>query len=263
MGAMLRPMFFLSAAGKIAAVVLWAFTSWRLAAIASFFLPDFLILQQIFSPSAQGICRVFTSFEAERPEVWLTIDDGPDENDTPRILDLLDRHQARATFFLIGERAAQFPELVAAIIRRGHQVGHHTQTHPMGTFWCATPGRVRAELEEGLIVLRRAGADPHWFRPPVGIKNLFLAAALKRAGLQCVGWTVRSRDTVSRDPARVAVRVMRTVRPGSIVLMHEGPWLDSRVRVRAVELVLEQLAARRIACVLPGADDLRPTSLSE
>ncbi len=256
---MWRALFLISLAGKAAAILLWAFTSWRLAAFACFFLPDFYVIHQIFVPSAQGLCRVFTRFETALPEIWLTIDDGPDPSDTPRILDLLERHGARATFFLIGERARRHPELVTAIIRRGHQVGHHTQTHPAGTFWCASPARVRAELDEGLFSLRQAGADPRWFRPPVGIKNVFLGRSLNERGLQCVGWSVRSLDTLSREPERVAARVMRSVKPGSIVLVHEGPCLDRRVRVRALELVLQQLASRRIACILPSVEHLRPT----
>lgn len=257
MSEMLRAMLLVSVAGKAAAMLLWVFTPWWLVATACFFLPDFFILYQLFIPSAQGLCRVLTRFDTQRPEIWLTIDDGPDEDDTPRILDLLDRYRARATFFVIGERAVRHPQLIAEILRRGHGVGHHTQTHPVKTFWCATPARVRGELDEGLTALRGAGATPRWFRPPVGIKNLFLAEALRERGLQCVGWSVRSRDSVSRNPARVAARVMRAVRPGSIVLMHEGPLLDPRVRVRALELVLEQLAEQRIVCVLPAVEHLR------
>ncbi len=192
-----------------------------------------------------------TRFPTGRPEIWLTIDDGPDERDTPRILDALDRHRARATFFLVGERAGRMPGLVAEILRRGHEVGHHTHTHPAGTFWCAGPGRTAAELDRGLEALRRSGAEPRWFRAPVGIKNLFLSRALARRGLTCAGWSVRSRDTVSRDPAAVARRVVDAVRPGSVVLLHEGPVLDGRVRVRAIELLLERLGERGIACVLP------------
>jgi peptidoglycan-N-acetylglucosamine deacetylase len=91
----------------------------------------------------------------------------------------------------------------------------------------------------------------------VGIKNLFLAEELEKRGLMCVGWNVRSRDTMSRNPAHVAARVMKAARPGSIVLMHEGAFLDPGVRVRALELVLEQLTARRMACVLPATGQLR------
>jgi peptidoglycan/xylan/chitin deacetylase (PgdA/CDA1 family) len=249
-----------SVAGKTAAVALWSLASWRWAAAALFFGPDLWILYHALVPSAQGLCRMSTHFETARPEIWLTIDDGPDESDTPRILDLLDRHKARATFFLVGERAARLPLLVEEILRRGHQVGHHTETHPTAAFWCATPARVRAEIDGGLASLRRAGAEPRWFRPPVGIKSPFLAAALDRRGLRGVGWSVRSRDSMSREPAQVAARVMRAVRPGSIVLMHEGPSLDRRVRVRALALLLDRLGARRIACVLPGEEQLRPAA---
>jgi len=257
MGAMWRALLIVSAAGKAAAVLLWAFTSWRWVAAALFLLPDLFILYQILVPSAGVLCSVYTRFETARPEIWLTIDDGPDEEDTPRILDLLGRHGARATFFLIGERAERFPQLVSEILRRGHEVGHHTQTHPSATFWCAAPARVRAELDAGLLALRRAGANPSWFRAPVGIKNLFLADELRQRGLRCVGWNVRSRDSFSRDPEQVASRVMRSARPGSIVLMHEGPFLDSSVRVRALELLLDRLSAVRMACVLPTAGQLR------
>ena len=256
----MRALLLFSGIGKVAAVFFWTFASWRWTAAACFFLPDLLILRGVFVPSAQGVCHVFTRFKTERPEIWLTIDDGPDEYDTPRIMDLLDRHRARATFFLIGARAERFPQLVAEIVRRGHEVGHHTQTHPMGTFWCATPARVRAELDDALAALRPAGASPRWFRAPVGIKNPFLAGMLELRGLRCVGWSVRGLDAVGRDPARAASRVMRVVRPGSIVLMHEGPGLDRRMRVRAIELVLDGLASRGIACVLPEAGQLRPAA---
>ena len=90
MGAMLRVMLFAWAAVKIAAVGLWIFTSAHFLAAAAFFVPDFFVLYQLLAPSSQMVCRVFTHFETLRPEVWLTIDDGPDAQDTLRILDLLD-----------------------------------------------------------------------------------------------------------------------------------------------------------------------------
>jgi peptidoglycan/xylan/chitin deacetylase (PgdA/CDA1 family) len=250
-------MLLVSAAGKALGVFLWACSTWHWTAAACFFLPDSYFLYQVFAPSSQGICRVFTRFETSLKEVWLTIDDGPDEDDTPRILDLLDASRARATFFLVGERAERHPQLVAEILRRGHEVGHHTHTHPLATFWCATPGRLGAELDDGLRSLRSAGADPRWFRAPVGIKSPFLDGALKGRGLGCVGWSVRSYDSVGRDPDRVAARVMREVRPGAIVLMHEGPAIDSRVRVAAIGRVLSLLSERGFACVVPASERMR------
>jgi peptidoglycan/xylan/chitin deacetylase (PgdA/CDA1 family) len=233
----------------MAALALVASNGWLAAAL--FFGPDFYWAYQVFVPSSKGLVRVFTRFETDRREVWLTIDDGPDEMDTPRILDLLDGHGARATFFVVGERAARHPELVSEIVRRGNEVGNHTQTHPVGSFWCASPGRVGMELDQCTAVLAKAGVRPRWFRAPAGIKNLFLGMALGRRGLACVGWSARGYDSVCRDPARVAARILRKIEPGAIVLMHEGPGVDANVRVEAVGQLLDGLRKRNLTCVLP------------
>lgn len=227
-------------------------------ALLLFFGPDVWLLYHVFVPGASGLVRTFTRFETNRPEVWLTLDDGPDPDDTPRILDLLDRHDARATFFLIGERAARHPELVAEIARRGHEIGHHTHTHRTGTFWCATPARTRRELDAALPHLTPAGTRPPTrFRAPVGIKNLFLGPALAERHLTCVGWNVRSLDSLSRDSEKPVTRVLRQVRPGSILLMHEGPSLHEAVRVAALARMVEQLTARGFLCVIPTDEQLR------
>jgi peptidoglycan/xylan/chitin deacetylase (PgdA/CDA1 family) len=249
--------FFLSVIGKVAAFWLWSHAGWRWGAAACFFGPDLFLLFQIFAPAAQGLGPVFTRFETNAAETWLTIDDGPDPEDTPRILDLLDRHQARATFFLVGIRAAQFPALVGEILRRGHDVGHHTHTHPIRSFWCAGPRRLGAELDQTSAALRAAGAQPRWFRPPVGFKNLLLHRALAARNLTCVAWNVRSFDSISSDPECVARRVMKQLKPGSIILMHEGPVLNPAVRVQALERVLTSLTQRGFRCVLPKPEQLR------
>jgi peptidoglycan/xylan/chitin deacetylase (PgdA/CDA1 family) len=252
---MTRGLLVFNLVAKAAAVALWSRAP--LAAAALFFGPDLHLLYGLLTPSSQLLLRVWTRFEAAGPEVWLTIDDGPDEQDTPRLLDLLDRHGARAAFFVIGERAARHPELVAEMLRRGHEVGHHTQTHPSATFWCASPARVRAELDLGLASLARGGASPRWFRAPVGIKNLFLRRALAQRGLSYVGWSLRTGDGVGHDPARIAARALRRVRPGDILLMHEGPDVDVRMRVEAISLVLKGLDSRGLRCVIPTSEQLR------
>ena len=241
---------------KVVAIVLAAARFWPAAAVL-FFGVDLWVLYHLFVPSAQGLCRNFTHFETGGPEVWLTIDDGPDVVDTPLLLDLLDRHDAKATFFVIGNRAAQHPELIAEIRLRGHEIGHHTQTHPVGTFWCASYSRVNTELDQALTVLRGMSVRPRWFRPPVGIKNFLLPAALAERKLQCVGWSVRSGDCLSRDPEKVVKQVMTHVRPGAIILMHEGPSVPAAVRVQAIAGVLEGLTANHYRCVLPPARQLR------
>lgn len=253
---MSRRAWLILAAVKLASAALWLVAGLPAAAVAVYAGADVFLLYSLFVPSAPGVCPVITRFQTPRAEVWLTIDDGPDAADTPRILDALDRHRARATFFVIGERAAAHPDLVAEILRRGHEVAHHTHTHPARTFWSAGPKRVRTELDPTLAALRSAGVQPRWFRPPVGIKNFFLGRELARRGLENVAWNLRSYDSRSNDPTEVASRVMSQVRAGSILLMHEGEWLNPRVRVRAIELVLAALSARGFACVLPERDQL-------
>ncbi|CAM2805904.1 polysaccharide deacetylase family protein [Rariglobus hedericola] len=243
---------------KIAALILGLIGVSMGWALVLFFVPDLWVLYHLFMPGASGLVRTFTRFQTDRPEVWLTIDDGPDEHDTPRILDLLDQHGARATFFLVGERAARHPALVAEIARRGHEIGHHTHTHPAGTFWCSTPAQVKRQLDAATGPLTPpGGVPPRCFRPPVGIKNIWLQCALVARGLICVSWNVRSGDSFARDPQKVAEHVLRLAKPGSILLLHEGAPLHDAVRVTAIAQVLAGLDARGLRCVIPADAQLR------
>jgi peptidoglycan/xylan/chitin deacetylase (PgdA/CDA1 family) len=244
-------------AAKLIAILLWCCTAQRLAAAIAFFGPDPFVLYALFVPSAQGLCRTYTHFATDRSAVWLTIDDGPDEHDTPRILDLLDRHQARATFFVIGEHAARHPDLVREMVRRGHTIGHHTHTHPAGTFWCASPRRLARELDAALTALGEAGVRPRWFRPPVGIKHLLLEPAITRRDLRCVGWTARSGDCHSDRPEDIVTALEPRLAPGSILLLHEGPSVRPAVRVRGISLLLDTLSARGLTCEIPNESQLR------
>ncbi|MET0263826.1 MAG: polysaccharide deacetylase family protein [Rariglobus sp.] len=222
-----------------------------------FFSTDAWFLYQIFAPKSSAILKTFTRFETTRNEVWLTIDDGPDPLDTPRILELLDRHEAKATFFVIGERAARHPKLIADITQRGHEIAHHTHTHPVGSFWCASRQRVQRELDQTLEVLAAHRIRPRYFRCPVGIKNLFLRHELSLRGLHCIGWNVRSCDSFARAPDAVVQRVLRNVHPGAILLVHEGPPVRPNVRVQAIAGILEGLQKRGLRCVLPDVAQLR------
>lgn len=253
----LPPLFVCALAAKTVAVVLWLAGAGPWLGAAFFFGPDPFVFYAFFAPSAQGLCRVLTRFATERREVWLTIDDGPDPDDTPKILDLLDRHGAKATFFVIGERAARWPDLIREIVRRGHQIGHHTQTHPVGTFWCASPRRLGAELDLALATLHTIGVRPQWFRAPVGIKHLLLAPALVARNLQCVAWTIRSGDCRSRSPEAMVAVIADRLHPGAIVLLHEGPSVPAAVRVAGIARLLDVIAERKLACVIPRADQLR------
>ncbi|WP_309384968.1 polysaccharide deacetylase family protein [Cerasicoccus frondis] len=221
-----------------------------------------LVVLHMLIPSWQGLCDVATAFEPENKAVWLTIDDGPDPQDTPRLLDLLAEHNARATFFLIGERAARHPELVQAIRDAGHEIGCHTNTHPRFTFWTFGRRHTAAEVDRALDAIEQTRGDAVFFRPPVGIKNLWLRRILRERNLRCVAWSIRSGDGVGKDPQAIIDHVQRQARPGDIVLMHEGPAVAPQVRLAAITGVLEALSREGFAFILPTADQLRTTPVS-
>ena len=241
-------------AGKFAAVLV----GWTapVTALALWFGPDALLAYHVFAHQAQGLVRMPRRFTTPRREVWLTIDDGPDPEDTPRILALLAEHGAHATFFVIGEIAAMHPELIREVASAGHEVAHHTHTHPLRAFWCASPARVGRELDRGLEALRGAGVRPTRFRPPAGIKNLWLAHALRRRGLVCVGWSARGLERWPGGPDKVADRALRGLVPGSILLLHEGPRIPGLVRVAAIGRVLQRLQQQGYQCVIPAPGQL-------
>src|SRR5688572_6429727 len=231
-----------------------------LLALAPILLSHVLLLYATLVPNCQWWGPVIRSFRTTQPEVWLTIDDGPSPAHTVKILDLLERFNARATFFVIGRRAEEYPHLITEILSRGHEIANHTYTHPSGTFWAAGPARIAAEIDLGAEWLRSAPDRPaRLFRAPAGLKNLFVHPELERRGLVLVGWTVRGLDTVLGNPDRVAARILRETKPGAIILLHEAHRIEKNPEFnpRCLELTLNGLAERGYRCVIPAPEQLR------
>jgi peptidoglycan/xylan/chitin deacetylase (PgdA/CDA1 family) len=173
--------------------------------------------------------------------VALTFDDGPDPEVTPRVLDLLAERGARATFFCIGRRARAHPEIVAEIVRRGHEVENHTWSHP-NSFACYPPGPMRREIVRAQEALAEtAGRRPRYFRAPAGIRNPLLDPLLHAQGLTLVSWTRRGFDTVAREPERVARRLLRGLAGGDVLLLHDGSAARDRQGTPVVLEVLPRL----------------------
>jgi peptidoglycan-N-acetylglucosamine deacetylase len=158
----------------------------------------------------------------ERCEVALTIDDGPDPEVTPAVLDLLDAHHARATFFCIAENALRHPALCREITRRGHSVQNHTQRHSHNFSFLGMGGFAREIGRAQATLADITGARPRFFRAPAGLRNPFLAPVLQRLDLQLVSWTRRGFDTVQRQPTRVLKRLSKGLAAGDILLLHDG-----------------------------------------
>jgi peptidoglycan/xylan/chitin deacetylase (PgdA/CDA1 family) len=195
---------------------------------------------------------VLTRLAANERHAWLTIDDGPHAQDTGAMLALLERHGARATFFLEGWRAARHPECVRAIVAAGHSIGNHTQNHPAASFWAAGPARARRELAEAQETLAAiAGVAPRYFRPVVGMANPLVHRAARELGLILTGWSARGFDGVPHDPAAVTARIRRALAPGAIIALHQRPGAGNS---STLERVLGMVHAEGYRCVLPPGE---------
>jgi peptidoglycan/xylan/chitin deacetylase (PgdA/CDA1 family) len=193
---------------------------------------------------------------APQPRVALTFDDGPDPVDTPAILEILGEAGARATFFIVGERARKHPEIVRRVAESGHQVEPHSQTHPWW-FSLATASRTRREVRESAAVAQElSGRRPRFFRPPMGHKSLSLQEVLAEEGLEMVTWSARSFDTMRTTAATIRERLLAEASPGGILLLHEGARHGLARPSESVQALPSLLAGLR-------ARGLEPVSLAE
>jgi peptidoglycan-N-acetylglucosamine deacetylase len=175
-------------------------------------------------PGAQVFGRTLR-ITGDSSTLALTFDDGPNPSVTPSLLNLLERHGARATFFLMGQHVRAFPELTREIAARGHVIGNHTETHPNLTFLRA--GKLRDELNRCDEAIESAtGRPPRWMRPPFGFRGPALSGVVRHLGYSGIAmWSRLVRDW-RPQPASAVIGRLRRVGGGDIVLMHDG---DHRV----------------------------------
>ena len=188
--------------------------------------------------------------------VALTFDDGPHPEGTPAILELLARHRATATFFVVGEQVRKRPALVARVRAQGHQVALHGDRHRLQL----RLGRAALldDLRCGVAAIEDAvGESPRWHRPPYGIYSPSGLAAARAAGLEPLLWSRWGKDWRGlTTPAKIARRALRGLLPGDVILLHDADFYSSRGShlrtARAVEIVLVELSRRKLCTVLPA-----------
>lgn len=158
----------------------------------------------------------------ERGEIAITIDDGPDPEVTPRVLEILDAHGAVASFFCIGSQAAQHPEICREIVKRGHAIENHGQNHLLH-FALLGPWRMKAEIQKAQDTLTGiTGEAPQFFRATAGLRTPLLDPVLSALGLRLATWTRRAFDTHDGDADKVAGKLLKRLGSGDILLLHDG-----------------------------------------
>jgi peptidoglycan/xylan/chitin deacetylase (PgdA/CDA1 family) len=228
-----------------AALCLWRPEAWAFAASGLAANHAFLTAAGLW-PCSSTLGPNFRQLPASsHSAVALTLDDGPDPHITPQVLDLLDEQGARATFFLIAEKAQRHAPLARDIVRRGHDVQNHSHGHPLH-FSLFGPQAIRRELLNAQKTLQDVcGVQAHCFRAPAGLRNPFLDPVLHELELNLVSWTRRGFDTRERCAQTVVSRLCQSLAPRDILLLHDaGSALSNTNRQAVVLQALPPLLAR-------------------
>jgi peptidoglycan/xylan/chitin deacetylase (PgdA/CDA1 family) len=182
----------------------------------------------------------FNLVNVEGPYIAMTFDDGPSEKLTPRLLNLLAAHHIKATFFVIGQNAAEHPEIVRRAAREGHEIANHSWSH--ANFGKLSDESVRRELQKTEDAIKdAAGVRPTLFRPPYGsLTSRQKKWIHQEFGYQIILWDVDPLDWKRPGPTVVCNRIMKETRPGSIVLSHD----IHPGTIEAMPATLDQLEAK-------------------
>ena len=232
-----------------------------LAVVASFFHGGLSVLVLIFFilfcfvasffPTWKFFLPVDSRGHTGRPVVALTFDDGPDASTTRPLLQLLKQHNVRAVFFIVGEKAVEHGDLIAAILEHGHDIGNHSYSHDPFLMLRSAKTLYR-EINSAQTVLRRFGICPLAFRPPVGITNPRLYSVLSQQGLSCVTFSCRANDFGNRFIQGLSERILAKVKPDDIILLHDvrpKGAMDTEGFIREIDLILCGLKNKELQIV--------------
>ena len=186
-------------------------------------------------PTSQVYGRTFTGLDTASRLLALTYDDGPNDPWTFRLMEVLDRHQVKATFFLIGKFVEQRPDIARALVAAGHVIGSHTWDHP-NLIFCSS-AEVRRQLQRTQRAIRDAtGVDVRLFRPPFGGRRPASLRVARSLGLQTVMWNVTCKDWTPRSASEIVALAESQIHGGSVILLHDGEFHRIGVdRSRTVE----------------------------
>ncbi len=210
--------------------------------ISAFFLSLLFLARIIPVSAAAEQMPVYRSADTETKRIAITFDDGPHPSLTPKILEILQKYNIKATFFMVGVNVVNYPDAARAVIEGGHEVGNHTFSHP-----------VIEGLDEKTILKEIEACEdsleelceyrPHLFRPPQGAVNNFVERCARDGDYALILWSLDTRDWESKSTEQIVEEVLSKVRPGDIILMHDYIGTHSKTP-EALEILLPKLLER-------------------
>ena len=154
-------------------------------------------------------------------KIALTFDDGPHAEFTLKVLEILEKHNAKATFFCIGKNIKNYPEVIKKISENGHLIGNHSFSHSNFIDFNGKKSWLKEIEKTDLEIEKITGKKTRFFRPPFGVTTPHLADALRKSGHTSIGWNIRTYDTVQKSPEKIVQKVLKQIKPNSIVLLHD------------------------------------------
>jgi len=188
------------------------------------------------TPSSTFFRPVLVRGPQEGKRISLTFDDGPSEQFTGQILDILREHHVPATFFVCGRNVEDHPDLLRRISSEGHEIGNHTYSHPYLYF--RSRQRIAAEIDRAQVAIEKViGFRPRFFRPPYGARWFGLVPTLLERGMHLILWSAAGYDW-KEDVQGIAKAILRELKPGTIILLHDGRETGSAVEIDRSRTVL-------------------------
>lgn len=225
-------------------------TNWNVKALALYYsllllCYSLLLFYGSYFIQSDFFLRSLWKGDKERKAIALTFDDGPMKDFTPRLLDLLNSENIRASFFLIGKNIAGNEALVKRMIDEGHVIGNHSYSH---TYWFSlnNSANMLSDLKKcDDEIIRVTGKKPKFFRPPYGVINPMVKKAIEKGNYHCIGWSIRTYDTNANKAEALLKRAVKNLSNGDVVLFHDWgqhtigilPAFIKEVRARGFEII--------------------------
>lgn len=212
------------------------------------------MLRRFLAAATRNMIGTITHVTTSHAVAALTFDDGPHPEFTRRLLDILDRYRARATFFIVGRSAQRYPELVKQIAQAGHAIGNHSWDHP--SFPYISGRKRRAQIRACAKAIHPYGLK--LFRPPYGNQSIASRLDALWLGYQVITWNVVAQDWLAHDAGWMTNQILTQIQPGSVILFHDALYdviderfADRESTLQAVNLLLEGLCGQYRFVTIP------------